>query len=175
MPEPLRLFYSVLYTEWGNLWIGATDKGICSLLLDHVDEQKIQRGVEGVLGIVPHRDDEHLEAIREKLRAYFRGEKVAFDFPLDLKGVSSFQKAVWDQTRRIPYGMTTSYQKLAAELGKPHQARAVGRALGANPIPILIPCHRVVHENGSLGGYTGGLEWKKRLLAIEQGALRLNF
>jgi methylated-DNA-[protein]-cysteine S-methyltransferase len=71
--------------------------------------------------------------------------------------------------------MTTSYQKLAAELGKPHQARAVGRALGANPIPILIPCHRVVHENGSLGGYTGGLEWKRRLLAIEQGALRLNF
>jgi methylated-DNA-[protein]-cysteine S-methyltransferase len=143
--------------------------------LDHVDEEKIRQGVESTLGIVPQRDDEQFEAVRERLRAYFRGEKVLFDFPLDLRGVSVFQKAVWDQTRRISYGATVSYQKLAAELGKPHQARAVGRALGANPVPLLIPCHRVVHEDGSLGGYTGGLQWKQRLLAIEQGELRLNF
>jgi O-6-methylguanine DNA methyltransferase len=170
----LRIFYTVLYTEWGNLWIGSTDRGICSLLLDHVDEEKISHGIEAALGIAPQRDDEQFEALRGKLRAYLRGEKVSFDFPLDLKGVTSFQKDVWDQTRRIPYGTTISYQKLAAELGKPHRARAVGRALGSNPIPLLIPCHRVVHEDGGLGGYTGGLEWKRRLLAIEQGALRLN-
>ena len=87
--------------------------------------------------------------------------------PLDLSRGTKFRIRVWDELRRIPRGDTRSYGEIADELGKRKAARAVGGACGANPIPVLIPCHRVLAANGSLGGFSGGLEWKRRLLAIE--------
>lgn len=87
--------------------------------------------------------------------------------PLDLSRGTKFRLRVWDELRRIPRGDTCSYGEIAEELGKRRAARAVGGACGANPIPVLIPCHRVLAANGSLGGFSGGLEWKRRLLAIE--------
>ena len=86
---------------------------------------------------------------------------------LDLSRGTKFRLRVWDELRRIPRGDTRSYGEIAEELGKRKAARAVGGACGANPIPVLIPCHRVLAANGSLGGFSGGLEWKRRLLAIE--------
>lgn len=105
------------------------------------------------------------ETIRQ-LRAYFEGALKEFDVPLAPEG-TEFQMRVWQSLRDIPYGETISYGQLAARLGNPKAARAVGLANGSNPIPIIIPCHRVIGSDGSLVGYGGGLENKKILLALE--------
>lgn len=122
---------------------------------------------------VGDRDDAH-PLLREavgQLRAYFDGELKEFDLPLDPHG-TAFQLAVWDQLRAIGYGETASYGEIARRLGMtPAASRAVGLANGRNPIPIVIPCHRVVGADGSLTGYAGGVERKQTLLDLEQGAL----
>ncbi len=105
------------------------------------------------------------EAIRQ-LRAYFAGELTDFDLPLALEG-TEFQLRVWQSLRGIPYGETISYGQLATHLGNSKASRAVGLANGSNPIPIIVPCHRVIGSNGSLVGYGGGLKNKKALLALE--------
>ena len=107
-----------------------------------------------------------LEAFHQ-LEAYFRGERQTFDLPLNLRG-TPFQQEVWAALRKIPYGTTLSYGKLAATLGRPVAARAVGSANNRNPLPIFIPCHRVIGADGNLVGYLGGLDWKRRLLALER-------
>ena len=103
-----------------------------------------------------------------QLGAYFRGEAKNFDLPLNPPG-TPFQKKVWDLLREIPSGTTITYGELAVRAGNPKASRAVGAANGKNPIPIIIPCHRVIGSNGKLTGYAGGLEAKKRLLEIEEG------
>jgi methylated-DNA-[protein]-cysteine S-methyltransferase len=111
------------------------------------------------------------EAIRQ-LAAYFAGELEIFDLPLAPEG-TPFQLAVWRRLSDIPYGETISYGELARRLGNPKASRAVGLANGANPIPIVIPCHRVIGSNGKLTGYGGGLPIKEKLLALERRQLRL--
>src|ERR1035438_1533137 len=110
------------------------------------------------------------EAVRQ-LRAYFAGQLRHFDLPLDLRG-TDFQLRVWRELERIPYGETRSYLQIAEAIGAPRAVRAVGAANGANPIPIVVPCHRVIGANGKLVGCGGGLPLKKRLLQLE-GALAL--
>jgi methylated-DNA-[protein]-cysteine S-methyltransferase len=105
--------------------------------------------------------------LMERLRAYFDGRRVDFPDKLDLSGATAFQRGVWEATRLIPYGETRSYQWVAAQMGKPRAARAAGQALGRNPLPVVIPCHRVIAGNGTLGGFGGGLEMKKYLLRLE--------
>lgn len=105
------------------------------------------------------------ETVRQ-LRAYFAGERRSFDLPLTPTG-SEFQLAVWRGLRDIPYGRTESYGELARRIGRPKAIRAVGAANGANPLPIVVPCHRVIGADGSLTGYGGGLERKRTLLALE--------
>src|SRR6185369_3802341 len=105
------------------------------------------------------------EAVRQ-LEAYFRGELREFKLPLDIQG-TSFQTKVWRQLLTIPYGHTRSYQQIAESIGSPLAVRAVGAANGANPIAIVVPCHRVIGSNGKLVGYGGGLPLKKRLLELE--------
>jgi methylated-DNA-[protein]-cysteine S-methyltransferase len=105
------------------------------------------------------------EAVRQ-LEAYFRGELREFRFPLDPAG-TDFQKRVWRQLLTIPYGQTRSYSQIAEAIGKPQAVRAVGAANGANPIAIVVPCHRVIGASGKLVGYGGGLPLKKRLLELE--------
>lgn len=100
-----------------------------------------------------------------QLEEYFAGERTAFDLPLELDG-TTFQKEVWAELSRIPYGETISYGELARRVGRPKGPRAVGQANGKNPIPIVVPCHRVLATNG-LGGYGGGLTLKRSLLAVE--------
>ena len=110
------------------------------------------------------------EALRQ-LRAYFAGQLRRFELPLDLRG-TDFQLRVWRELERIPYGETRSYLQIAEAIGAPRAVRAVGAANGANPIPIVVPCHRVIGASGKLVGYGGGLPLKKRLLQLE-GALAL--
>jgi methylated-DNA-[protein]-cysteine S-methyltransferase len=111
------------------------------------------------------------EAIRQ-LRAYFAAERKDFDLPLLLEG-TDFQLRVWQSLRTIPYGETISYLQLAEKIGNPKAVRAVGLANGANPIPIIVPCHRVIGSNGSLTGFGGGLPAKQKLLQLESNQLSL--
>ena len=111
-----------------------------------------------------------LAAARGQLEEYFAGRRRRFDLPLAPEG-SDFERAVWDCLRNIPFGTTRSYAAIAAELGRPGAARAVGAANGRNPIAIVVPCHRVVGADGSLTGYGGGLERKRHLLALEGARL----
>jgi methylated-DNA-[protein]-cysteine S-methyltransferase len=104
----------------------------------------------------------------EQLAAYFAGERVAFDLALRPRG-TPFQHEVWAALRRIPYGETRSYARLARELGRPDRVRAVGSANARNPLAIVVPCHRVIGSDGSLTGYAGGLERKRALLDLERG------
>jgi methylated-DNA-[protein]-cysteine S-methyltransferase len=108
----------------------------------------------------------------QQLREYFAGERKTFSLALDPEG-TDFQRAVWSELQRIPYGETISYKQLAERIGKPKAVRAVGAANGANPIPIIIPCHRVIGNDGSLTGFGGGLPLKKRLLELESRQLAL--
>ena len=109
-----------------------------------------------------------LRAAREALLAYFAGERRDFDLPLAPAG-TDFQRAVWETLRAIPYGQTRTYGEIAAAVGRPRAVRAVGQANHVNPLPIFIPCHRVVGKGGALTGYAGGLDLKRALLALELG------
>jgi methylated-DNA-[protein]-cysteine S-methyltransferase len=111
------------------------------------------------------------EVIRQ-LQAYFRGELKEFDLPLAMEG-TEFQLSVWNELRAIPYGETISYAQLAERIGNPKAVRAVGLANGSNPIPIIVPCHRVIGSDGSLTGFGGGLPAKKMLLELESKQLSL--
>ena len=114
------------------------------------------------------RDADHpaLEAARAQLEAYAAGRGETFDVPIRLDG-SEFQRSVWEALLRIPYGETTPYGALASDIGRPGQARAIGGAVGANPLGIIVPCHRVIGANGALTGFAGGLDNKVTLLARE--------
>jgi methylated-DNA-[protein]-cysteine S-methyltransferase len=106
-------------------------------------------------------------AIRQ-LKEYFQGERQAFDLPMAPPQGTAFQRKVWEACREIPYGKMTSYGALARRVGSPGAMRAIGQALNRNPLPLLVPCHRVVGKNGDLTGFAGGIEWKARLLSIEK-------
>jgi O-6-methylguanine DNA methyltransferase len=106
----------------------------------------------------------------DRIRGYFAGKVVGFADKLDLSGSSPFQRRVWEVERSIPYGETRTYVWIAGKLGMPKAARAVGQALAKNPLPIIIPCHRVICSSGDLGGFSGGIGWKQRLLEIEAEA-----
>jgi methylated-DNA-[protein]-cysteine S-methyltransferase len=117
-------------------------------------------------------DPPALQEVIRQLMAYFAGELEAFDLSVSPKG-TPFQQKVWSELRNIPYGKTISYGELARRIGNSNASRAVGLANGSNPIPIVIPCHRVIGSNGKLTGYGGGLPIKEKLLALEKRQLRL--
>ncbi len=128
---------------------------------DEVAGDLARRGIELV------DSEEKTGAVRRQLDEYFAGVREKFDLPLALEG-TDFQRQVWRALVAIPYGETRSYGELAAELGRPGASRAVGRANATNPIPIVIPCHRVIGADGSLTGFGGGLPAKRRLLELER-------
>ena len=117
-------------------------------------------------------DDSAFVEVVDQLQSYFAGERKTFELPLVLQG-TEFQKKVWTELQNIPYGQTVSYKMLAGRVGSPAAVRAVGAANGANPIPIIIPCHRVIGNDGSLTGFGGGLPLKKKLLELESAQLKL--
>ena len=116
----------------------------------------------------PGPTDREARCVLQELDEYFRGDRRTFDVPLSPKG-TPFQLAVWRELQRIPYGETRTYAQIAQSIDRPSATRAVGAANGANPIPIIIPCHRVIGSSGSLTGFGGGLDVKRALLALESG------
>lgn len=163
-----KIIYRNIPSPSGKMIAGATDKGICFLMWQ--DEQRADRIIEGVKK--NHRlpgeqgDSPSLDRLERQLADYFQGKRQDFDVPLDFAG-SDFEKSTWRQLLKIPYGETRSYGQIAEIIGKPGASRAVGHANGANPIAVVIPCHRVIRSGGDLGGYGGGIDRKKWLLELE--------
>ena len=151
--------YTTIDSPLGTLLVARDDEGITALLLP-TGRHKAEPA-EGWT-----RDDGAFDDIRTQLREYFAGTRTEFDLPLHMIG-SAFQRRVWAALREIPCGETTSYGELAVAIGVPGAARAVGLANGQNPVPIIVPCHRVIGANGSLTGYGGGLDAKRWLLTHE--------
>jgi O-6-methylguanine DNA methyltransferase len=152
---------------WGPLWIATTDSGICTISLRdgrEAFEKKLRGRVANAL--ILESAGAH-EPIHGQLEAYFNGQRRDFLVGLDLRG-TSFQMQTWKALMRIPYGETRSYQDIAKRIGSPRAVRAIGQANGKNPVPIIVPCHRVVRANGDLGGFGAGLDLKKYLLGLEQ-------
>lgn len=165
---PDALYRSSLKSPLGPIDLLSTSRGLAAVWLGEGrsrSEQWVRRTFPNGSTVREGADDEAMRQIRE----YFEGRRRIFDLPLDLRG-SSFQKAVWTTVERVPYGRTASYSEIAVLLGRPKACRAVGAANGANPIPIVIPCHRIVGANGSLTGYGGGVS-SKRWLLVHEGAL----
>jgi methylated-DNA-[protein]-cysteine S-methyltransferase len=148
--------HTVVDTPIGQLVLMGEDNRLTQL--EFIDSPRVK--CEGT------RDDRAFGDARAQLDAYFAGELRQFDFAMDPRG-TDFQRRVWDALLRIPYGTTTTYGQLAAELGVPRAHRAVGAANGRNPIAIVIPCHRLIGASGSLTGYGGGLDRKRWLLDLE--------
>jgi methylated-DNA-[protein]-cysteine S-methyltransferase len=166
----MTIRYTTAPSPVGELTLTATDQGLTSIRFPAVERA----------GGVAHnpatadweRDDALFAAALEQLGAYWSGAPVTFDLPLAPIG-TPFQLRVWEALAEIPYGETRSYGQLAARVGAPGAARAVGAANGSNPLPIIVPCHRVIGANGRLTGYGGGLDRKRFLLSLESGTLEL--
>ena len=151
-----------------NLQLAATDKGVCCINFSKSSnlDSFIQK-IENKYSIPVKENDSAFSEISEKLIRYFAGQKVSFKGDVDLLQGTDFQKKVWEQVSRIEYGQFKTYKQIAIDLNNPKAIRAVGTANGANPVPILIPCHRVISSDGGLGGYSGGLDVKDALLRLE--------
>jgi methylated-DNA-[protein]-cysteine S-methyltransferase len=159
--------YDLSDSPVGELLVAVTDRGLCRIAYRPdaaLDELAADFGAR-VLRL-PRR----LDRTRRELDEYFAGKRHEFDLEVDLSPVPAFHRDVLHELALVPFGQVTTYGALAAKVGKPHAARAVGGAMNRNPIPIVLPCHRVIGANGSLVGYAGGLDRKELLLRLE-GAL----
>ena len=162
----MKPWLHVLPSPLGPIDLCATTDGVLVYLGFSRTEERIPRALaREAAGLTE--DPGLLEPVRGQLEQYFDGARRTFDLPLELRG-TPFQVRVWAELQRIPYGATLSYGELARRLGNPNLTRAVGAANGANPISIIVPCHRVIGTDGSLVGYGGGLDNKRALLALEQ-------
>lgn len=157
--------WRVVEVAWGWCGLRRSEGGLSRVSLPAAERAAAVQAVAG--GAVEAANDPLLSAAAELLMAYFAGRRVAFDLPLDLGGRGDFTRAVLEACAAIPWGVTRTYGELAAEVGSPRAARAVGQALGRNPLPVLIPCHRVIGADGRLVGFGSGLALKRRLLEHE--------
>ncbi len=155
----------------GKLRIAATPMGIVRIALPRAGGRGFTGWLQGALPLAERVDWlSLLDKVCGELDEYFAGQRRDFEVPVDLRG-TAFQMDVWKALRDIPFGKTSSYAEVARSLERPRAARPVGTAAGANPVPIVIPCHRLIAAGGKLGGFTGGLEIKRKLLALEKAAL----
>jgi AraC family transcriptional regulator of adaptative response/methylated-DNA-[protein]-cysteine methyltransferase len=164
------LFAGWIDTPLGAMLAVADDEGL--RLLDFVDRKGLERAIGSLRkrtdGVITPGDNDHLRAIARELGEYFEGARTKFTVPVR-PGGSPFDRSVWSNLLKIPWGRTWSYAELAKKTGDPKAVRAVAQANGRNYIAIVIPCHRVIRSDGSLSGYGGGVWRKKRLIELEQG------
>ena len=162
----------IFKTPWGWMGVSETTKGIDMIVLPKGSKRGVESDLRGMTNepFEPGRST-RLNGARRQLFDYLNGERNPFDIPLDLSRGTPFRRQVWRVLQRVPYGKLRSYQWVAAHVGGRRYARAVGNAVGANPLPIVIPCHRVVAQDTTLGGFSGGLLMKRKLLKLE-GTLR---
>jgi methylated-DNA-[protein]-cysteine S-methyltransferase len=161
--------YRVVDSPLGPLWIAVGPKGVLAI---HYGAEPSPAELGRIVraygpGVLP--DARRADPVARELDQYFAGRRRAFDLAIDLSPLTDFQRRILSATARVPFGDVSTYAKVAARAGSEKASRAAGQALGANPIPIVVPCHRVLASDGTLGGYAGGLEAKRRLLALERG------
>jgi methylated-DNA-[protein]-cysteine S-methyltransferase len=169
----VTLYYDAVgRTEVGPVFVAVSDRGVVAVDFA-ASEAEFVRSLRSRMGASPVRSRPMAGEAALQLRDYLAGRRLSFSLPLDLRRMSDFQRAVLLAAAEIPRGQVTTYAQLARRIGKPGAARAVGQALGHNPIPIILPCHRVLASNGSLGGYSArdGVRTKARLLRLEGAQL----
>ena len=163
------LNYATFNTGMGWVGILGSTKGLRRITLPQRSTPEARQRLGGRVNRATWSPG-YFEDLIKRLKIYFSGHKTAFPDKLDLTRATAFQGEVWEATRLIPYGETRSYTWIARQIEKPRAVRAVGQALGRNPLPVIIPCHRVVASDGKLGGFSGGIEVKKHLLELEASA-----
>ena len=164
----LRVDYTILDSPLGRLLVGATEKGICAVCMGDSDAVVEAALYEDYPAADLHRNDETMHKWATAFINYFTGHRFPLNLPVDVQA-TAFQRRVWKEIRSIPYGSTTTYGKIAKTLGSPRGARAVARACATNPTSLVVPCHRVVGEDGRLRGYRWGVKRKQALLGLERG------
>jgi len=159
----------IIFTSYnspiGKILVASTKKGLCKVDL-FVSEKRFSDAVSSRFHTEVTRDDGAMQKVIEGLERYFEGKPIPSDIALDLRG-TPFQNKVWSELLKIPHGETRSYKQIAVAIRMPTASRAVGQAVASNPVPIFVPCHRVLRSDGSLGGFGYGVEIKKRLLRLE--------
>ncbi|MBI3753630.1 MAG: methylated-DNA--[protein]-cysteine S-methyltransferase [Deltaproteobacteria bacterium] len=181
------IYYTSFPTSVARIYVAATAKGIWKISLTHKNEKEFLEELRSRLpapasatadrpagksaekGIV--KNDAYFKSIKKDILKYLSGKPVNFTYQIDMKG-TDFQRKVWRALRGIPYGRILTYKQVAERIGLPKASRAVGGACGANELPIIIPCHRVIATGGSLGGFGGGLKLKRHLLRLERVKLK---
>ncbi len=164
-----KIFYSEMTTPLGRIYLAMTEKGLRFICLTKSEWLKTIDKLSQNNRLRFIKSEKQFKSLKKKLVRYFSGKFSEFDLDLDIRDATPFQKKVWREMRKIPYGQTRSYQWLANRV-KVRSPRAVGQACGSNPLPIIIPCHRVIASDGTLGGFGNGLDKKIHLLKLE-GAL----
>lgn len=155
-------------SPFGDMRVAASTGGLVALSWQDESDDAFVAGIEHRYPAVPAvRDTDRLAPAEEQLTEYFGRRRPRFDLFVDLTGLGDFQRAVLDAASGLDFGETVTYTEIARRIGRPKASRAVGNALGRNPVPIIVPCHRVVRTDRTLGGYTGGLRYKRALLDIE--------
>jgi methylated-DNA-[protein]-cysteine S-methyltransferase len=165
----LDVAYDLTDSPVGALLVAVSERGLCRISFDPEPEREIE-SLSRAFGARVLRSPRPVDEVKRELSEYFAGERRSFDLAVDIDRLTTFNRSVLEQLARVPYGSLTTYGALAGQAGRPRAARAVGTVMNRNPIPIVLPCHRVVGSTGSLVGYAGGLERKETLLRLE-GAL----
>ncbi len=163
----LDVAYGFVDSPFGRLLVAMTKRGLVRVEYPNggIDEQL--EGLSAELSPRVLESPRHTQGLRRELDEYFDGKRQSFSIPVDLSFLRGFGRRVLEKTAGIPFGMLATYREVATRAGSPRASRAAGNALAANPVPIVVPCHRVVHSGGGLGGYTGGLDRKITLLRLE--------
>ena len=160
-------FYTSIDSPLGRLYLAGSSIGLCRVDFSQMSETSFVSSLEKEFKVKFQKSDTFFTKTIQQLKDYFKGNRKSFDCKLDLSFGTPFQQKVWKTLLKIPYGETQSYQWVAQHIGKPLASRAVGQANGRNPIPIIVPCHRVVSADGGLGGFSSGIHNKKKLLKLE--------
>lgn len=168
---PQTATYDYLNSPVGKLAIITSPFGVHAILWEDYAQDVYYQNI--ITKIKHSASEVHIRQTKEQLNEYFAGKRTSFDLPVVLYG-TSFQKSVWEELMKIPYGQTVSYAIQAERLGSKNKARAVGTANGVNPIPIIIPCHRVIGSSGALTGFGGGIDKKEYLLQLEKKYKKVN-
>jgi methylated-DNA-[protein]-cysteine S-methyltransferase len=162
--------YDFVDTPLGALLIATTERGLCRIVYDADPELEAER-LARTFGLRVLRSAKPIDPVRRELDEYFEGQRQSFDLPMDVALLADFNRRVLRELARVPYGEVVTYGELAARAERPRAARAVGTVMNRNPLPIVLPCHRVIGANGSLTGYGGGLPRKEALLRLEGAIL----
>ena len=166
----LDVGFDIVDSPIGPLLVAATGRGLCRVWFEPDPEQQLD-SLARAFGPRVLRSHTTVAGAERQLDEYFAGRRESFELEVDLRATAPFARTVLEELARVPYGQTTTYGTLAARVGAPRAARAVGTVMNRNPIPIVLPCHRVLGANGSLTGYAGGLALKERLLRLEGAML----